>query len=141
MMPVRPMLASVAAIALAFSLADCGAGNTRPEAAGAAAVYPGNYRADILAGMHAYVLDPTNIRDAYVSEPALRKFGSRSRYTVCVRFNARNGDGRYTGNREVVALFNEGRFDQFTERPAGSDPADQSGVVGESCAQAAFQRF
>jgi hypothetical protein len=104
-------------------------------------VYPGNYRADLLAAVHAYVNDPTNIRDAYVAEPAVTPIGREKRYAACVRFNARNSDGRYTGSKDVLAVFSEGRFDQFIETSAPSESSSQASPVKELCDAAAYKRF
>ena len=49
--------------------------------------YPTNYKADILAAMHVYLNDPTGIRDAAVSPPALKQAGSETRYVACLKFN------------------------------------------------------
>jgi hypothetical protein len=106
-------------------------------------VYPANYRADLVAATRAYVSDPVNIHDAWVAEPALVQFGSRKRYAACMRFSARNGDGRYAG-RNVLAIFSEGRFDQFVEAAASTDPASQesmSVLIKERCEAAAYKRF
>lgn len=103
-------------------------------------VYPANYRSDIVGAMHAYLNDPTKIRDAAVSEPALKTLGPRgaaaadgtdtsatsfgslgrsTRYVVCVRYNAKKSNGEYAGVRENEAIFLEGRLDQF--QPAHRD--------------------
>src|SRR5262245_66560827 len=63
-------------------------------------VYPDNYKADLLAFMRTYLNDPSNIRDAYVAEPELKSIGAQKRYAVCIRFDARNRDGRYVGSKE-----------------------------------------
>ena len=75
-------------------LAGCATGErdySGPETAGGAAVNvpPENYRAEILAYQRSYLNDPTGIRSAALSQPALRKVGSIERYVVCVRFNAK----------------------------------------------------
>jgi len=82
-------------------------------------VYPANYKADIAAAMHAYLNDPTGIRDAAVSEPALKSGGmtEHPRYTVCLRFNPKKSAGAYQGVKEVAAVFLAGRFDRFVETP------------------------
>jgi hypothetical protein len=81
-------------------------------------VRPANYRADIVAAMHAYLNDPTGIRGAGISEPAIKPIGGAKRYIVCVRFNAKKGGGRrneYAGSKEIAAIFVAGRFDRFNE--------------------------
>lgn len=104
----------------ALCLAAC-AGNNRPEAARSEEInaYPTNYKADVLAGMHAYLNDPTGIRDAGISEPVLKSASVTrpARYMACLRFNPKKTATVYEGSREVAAVFLAGRFDQFVETP------------------------
>jgi hypothetical protein len=79
-------------------------------------VYPTNYKADILAGMHAYLNDPTGIRDAGVSEPMLKSVTNSPRYVVCVQFNGKQNGNTYAGVREFAAVFLAGHFDRFVEK-------------------------
>ena len=137
----RPIGALVA-LTLAVALTGCGSGRSREEREARINVYPDNYRADLLAALHTYVNDPTNIRDAYLSDPAIKPLGTQNRYVACVRYNAKNSDGRYTGNREVLATFVAGRFDQFVDLQL--NPANQSSqatAMKELCAQADYKRF
>jgi len=131
-------------IGLAVPLAGCGSGRSREERDERANIYPANYRTDLLAALHAYVNDPTHIRDAYVSEPVLSQIGRQKRYAACVRFNARNSDGRYVGSRDVLAVFVAGRFDQFIDESTQPGPANQAEpmtFVKESCGPAEYKRF
>jgi hypothetical protein len=139
-----PILALIAAAAMAVSLADCagfGSGRSREERESRANVYPDNYKADLLAALHTYVADPTNIRDAYLSDPAIRTIGTQNRYSVCVRFNAKNSDGRYAGSRDAMAIFVAGRFDQFVDPSAAASQPNVATLVKEQCGQAEFKRF
>jgi hypothetical protein len=79
--------------------------------------YPTNYKANILAAMHAYLNDPTGIHDAVISEPALKTVGGLTRYVVCLKFNAKKNASEYAGVKEIAAAFLLGRFDQFVEIP------------------------
>jgi hypothetical protein len=81
--------------------------------------YPANYKAEIMAGMHAYLNDPTGIRDAAITEPALKSTGmvGPNRYMVCVRFNPKQSATVYDGTRDVAAVFLAGRFDRFIDTP------------------------
>ncbi len=78
---------------------------------------PVSYRADILAYLKTYQNDPTGIREAYIAEPVLRTVGSAAesgitqRYLVCLRYNAKNSQGRYEGSRDRVVAFLSGRLD------------------------------
>jgi hypothetical protein len=130
-------------IGLAVLLAGCGAARLREEREAIINIYPDHYRADILAALHTYVGDPTGIRDAYVSEPTVSPIGRQNRYAACVRFNARNSDGRYIGTRDVLAVFAAGRFDQFIDS-VQSGPANEANAttfVKELCGAAEYKRF
>jgi len=129
-------------IGLAVPLAGCGSGRSREEREARINIYPDNYRADLLAALHTYVSDPTGIRDAYVSDPTISPIGRQNRYAACVRFNARNSNGRYAGTRDVLAVFVAGRFDQFidasTQPGAANEPTT---FVKELCGAAEYKRF
>jgi hypothetical protein len=79
--------------------------------------YPSSYKSEILAAMHAYLNDPTGVRDAAISEPALKMTGSGTRYVVCIKFNPKKNASEYVGMRELASVFLAGRFDQFIEAP------------------------
>jgi hypothetical protein len=132
---------------LAVTLAGCESERLREERQEreeSLNVYPGNYRADLVAGLRAYLSNPANVRDAWVAEPAITQLGPRKRYAACVRFNARNSDGRYAGSKDVLAVFASGRFDQFIEPPAPSEPASEGSapaLVKQLCDAAEYKRF
>jgi hypothetical protein len=104
-------------------------------------VFPANYKADLTAAMHAYLTDPTNIRDAYVTDPAIRNVDERNRYSVCLRFNAKNSDGRYAGSRDMLAIFVGGRFNQFVDPTITPDQPKLATLLMEQCGQADYKRF
>jgi hypothetical protein len=81
--------------------------------------YPANYKSDILAAMHSYLNDPTGIRDAAISQPALKTsgFGTATRYVVCLHFNPKKSASEYAGTKEIAATFLAGRFDHFADTP------------------------
>ncbi len=141
--PLRVLLA----LCLAAALAGCASGRSRElreEREARINIYPDNYRADILAGLHSYLSDPTHIRDAYVADPSLQPIGRQNRYVACVRFSARNSDGRYPGSRDVLAVFVAGRFDQFIDDSTQLGPANQANpttIVKELCGAAEYKRF
>jgi hypothetical protein len=41
--------------------------------------------------------------------------GERQRYVVCVRYNAKDRDGRYAGLKQGMAIYTAGRFERFSE--------------------------
>jgi hypothetical protein len=95
-----------------------------------------NYKPEIVAAMHAYLSDPTGIRDAGIAEPALKTVGGNLRYVVCLRFNAKKRGAEYAGTKELSAVFVAGRFDRFAEIPKG-EHADER----DRCAGAAYASF
>jgi hypothetical protein len=121
-------------LGLLLMLAGCASGErdySGPETTRggvAVNVFPDNYRAEILAYQRSYLNDPTGIRSAALSQPALRKVGSIERYTVCVRFNAKAAGGGYAGVREHLVIFLAGKLDQMA-------------VTREECTGAAYEPF
>jgi len=90
---------------------------------------PPNYKTDILGAMHAYLVDPTGIRDGAISPPAIKPVGNAQRYIVCLRFNAKKSGNTYAGMKEIAAIFVAGRFDRFVD------------TAREACADAAYAPF
>jgi hypothetical protein len=88
---------------------------------------PASHKADIVAFMRSYLNDPYQVRDAFLSEPALRPFEGANRYSVCVRFNARKSNGQYAGSKDSLVLFRDGRLDRIVDngRPHCKDVAYQ----------------
>ena len=118
-------------LAAALALAACGHAPD-PEAkyvGGDLNAYPNNYKADILAGMHSYLNDPTGIRAATIAQPALKESGGVTRYVVCLQFNAKKNAGEFAGMKTVAAVFLAGRLDHFAD------------TVKEECAGATYGPF
>jgi len=80
---------------------------------------PTDYRREILLTFQKSLDFPTNVRDAAISDPALRSTGHEQRYSVCVRENSRDPSGQYRGVREHIAWFYAGRLNQLVEATAG----------------------
>ena len=77
-------------------------------------VFPANYKNEISLTLMKTLDDPTNIREAAISEPALRQVATEQRYAVCVRYNARDG-GRYVGVKDSIAYFFGGHLNQLID--------------------------
>ena len=144
----------------AFSLGACSHDHQTSENAAAGSadpinVPPANYKPDILGAMHAYLNDPTGIRDAGIAEPALKSVGNATRYVVCLRFNAKKHgkEKEYAGPKEIAAVFVAGRFDRFEtsrEPPHGSshEPSPEASLQApwhepprDPCAGATYAPF
>jgi hypothetical protein len=133
------------ALVLAVALAACASDDGRSPEAKAAAweagnIYPANYRGEIIAYLRTYLNDPTNIRDAQVSEPTLRPAGAGNRYMVCVRFNAKKAGGAYGGPREHLAIFLGGKLDRMVEL-RGGEPGRGEQAKPEQCSGATYAAF
>jgi hypothetical protein len=87
--------------------------------------FPDHYKADIVAAMHAYLNDPSGIRDASVSEPMLKSVPGGTRYVVCLRVNGKQNNGTYAGQRQIAAVFLAGRFDDFLEPTVAREPCNE----------------
>ena len=130
-------LALLMAVSVAVALGGC-ATETGPSASELKArwdaenVYPQGYRQDLLAFLRTYLNDPSHVRSASVSQPQLKYIGPGDRYVACVRYNARNSDGKYVGSKDGAAIYVAGRLDRFI---------DTSKDVRELCKEVAFLPF
>ena len=102
-------------LSLVFALSACG--HNVVTADDDINVYPTNYKSDILAAMHAYLKNPTGIRDAAISEPTIKSSGTVNRYVACLRFTPKKNASEYGGTREIAAVFMAGRLDRFVDLP------------------------
>ena len=83
-------------------------------------VFPSAYREEILLTLSQKLTDPTNVRDAAISDPALIQVSEQEqRYAVCVRFNARDFSRQYTGDQERIAYFYGGHLNQLVPASTG----------------------
>ena len=78
-------------------------------------VFPRNYKQDLLAFLRTYLNDPTHIRAAIVSQPQFKTVGAGRRYVACVRYDARNSDGKYAGSTDGAAVYVSGKLDRFLD--------------------------
>ena len=91
--------------------------------------FPTNYRIDLLAFLKTYLNNPVGVRDAMMAEPVQRTVGGRLRYVSCVRYNARDFNGKYAGPQERGVMYVDTRLDRVIENP------------GEVCAGANYVPF
>jgi hypothetical protein len=91
--------------------------------------FPAHYKQELAAFMRTYLENPRQVRDAYVGTPVLRPIAGTSRYVTCLRYNPRNPENKYEGNKERLVVFHAGKVTQFVE----SDP--------QVCAGLAYQRY
>lgn len=119
----------VASAFVALGAGACGGVHNQPRQAAEPNIAPANYRSDILAFLRTYLNDPTRIRGAFVSEPALTQIGGVERYAACLRFNARNSNGNYEGSKDRLVLFLAGRLDTMVA------------AKPDQCGKAVYQPF
>jgi hypothetical protein len=92
-------------------------------------IVPTNYKQEILDILSTTLPDPTNVHDAFISDPALATIGKEPRYAVCLRYNGRNASREYMGSKDFVGIFYGGHLNQLVE----SDK--------DQCAKAAYRPF
>ena len=92
-------------------------------------MFPANYKKEILDTLTHTLDDPTNVRDAFISDPVLTPIDKDQRYTACVRFNARDLRRQYVGSRDRIAYFYGGSLNQLVE------------ASPEQCGNAAYKPF
>jgi hypothetical protein len=113
---------------LAVGLVGCsGSGSKQPEEN--PNIFPADYKNEILFTMTNTLEDPTNIRNAFISEPVLRQAGQEERYVVCVRSDSRNANKHYTGSKDRIGYFYAGHLTQLVE------------ATKEQCGSAAYKPF
>ena len=126
------------ALLAALMVGGCATGDIEPGPAELKArwdaqnTYPVAYKSDLLAFLRTYLNDPTNIRAAMLAPPQLKELGPGERYVACVRYNARNIDGKYAGPKDGAASYVSGKLDRFF---------DVQKEVRELCKDAAFAPF
>jgi len=69
------------------------------------------------------------VRDAFVTEPFLRRAGTEERYVVCIRSDSRDATGRYTGSKDRIGYFYGGHLNQLVD------------ATKEQCGSAAYRPF
>ncbi len=108
---------------LVAGLAACTGTNKEPDPN----IFPKNYKAEILITMQRELDDPTNVRDAFITEPFIIQASRDQRYAVCVRSNSRNINREYTGIKDRIAYFYGGHLNQLIE------------ATPEQCGKVAYQ--
>ncbi|WP_299803541.1 hypothetical protein [Tardiphaga sp.] len=91
--------------------------------------FPANYKTDLLAFLRAYLNDPVGVRDASMAQPVQRTVGGRLRYVSCVRYTAKDRDGKYLAPKELAVSYVDMRLDRVVEDTA------------EACAGASYAPF
>ena len=66
-------------------------------------VYPQHYKNDLMAFLRTYLNDPDARARRRRVAPQLKTVGPGERYVACVRYNARDSDGKYTGVKHGAA--------------------------------------
>lgn len=108
-------------VGLSILLAACVTDVSQPPSVAAQEPIPANYREAAREYLRSSLFDPYSVRDASVSEPRRQAswvMGAPEAWTVCVRMNAKNRAGGYTGIKETVLLYRGGRVAESTDGPA-----------------------
>jgi hypothetical protein len=81
-------------------------------------LFPANYRKDVVDTLTKLLDDPTNLREAGISDPVIKPVSGTPRYVTCVKFNPRNANHDYTGVVERVGYFYGGALTQLVKPSA-----------------------
>ncbi len=92
-------------------------------------IFPAQYKQEIIDSLMHVLIDPTNVRDAYITEPALVPVGKDSRYAVCIRSNSRDYHRNYPGSKDRIAYFYGGHLNQLVD------------ATKEQCGNAAYKPY
>jgi len=112
---------------IGLALAACTSNKIEPEPE--PNIVPTTYKQEILDTLARTLDDPTNVREASISQPELLTAGHDQRYTVCVRYNPRDLSRRYLGPQVRIGYFFAGHLNQLVE------------ATPEQCARAAYKPF
>ncbi|MBS0247124.1 MAG: hypothetical protein JSR61_10925 [Proteobacteria bacterium] len=98
---------------MALGLAACSSSskNVEPDAN----IFPKDYKLELMNTLQRELDDPTNIRDAFISEPFLTTASREQRYAVCVRSNSRDLNHTYTGSKDRIGFFYAGHLNQLID--------------------------
>ncbi len=130
---IAVVVAAIAATALAGCTTEVGPSRDELKAKWESEnVFPQAYKQDLLAYLRTYLNDPSHVRGAAVSQPQLKYIGPGDRYVACVRYNARNTDGKYQGSKDGAAVYVAAKLDRFFDIPK---------EVRELCKDAVFAPF
>src|SRR5215475_5300113 len=124
---IRPVPKLCLLVAGVLVLSACSASKKEPEEN--PNVFPADYKSEILTTMTSSLEDPTNVRNAYISEPVLRSAGREERYVVCVRSDSRNAYREYAGAKDRIAFFYGGHLNQLID------------ATKEQCGSAVYKPF
>ena len=119
----RLFLPAALAVMLAACAADRRTQDLDPN------IFPTNYKQEVIDTLSQALDDAVNVRDAFISDPALAPVGKDQRYTICVRYNARNLRQQYVGSRDRIGYFYGGHLNQLVDAAA------------EQCGNAAYKPF
>jgi hypothetical protein len=122
-----PAASALALFLVALGLAACSSDKKAPEEN--PNVFPADYKSEILNTMTGMLDDPTNVRNAYISDPVLRTAGKNERYVVCVRSDSRNAYKEYTGGKDRIGIFFGGHLNQLID------------ATKEQCGNAVYKPF
>ena len=102
--------AAAAVLSACQTTTDGGPVTTASTASAPQADLPPNYRALIRAAVRDKFFDPYSIRDAAISQPIQGATLVGSHQTICIRANAKNRLGGYTGRRSTAFVFRQGQL-------------------------------
>jgi hypothetical protein len=116
--------------AAALALAGCASGDYlgKPKEVDPNIV-PTRYKNEIILNLQQALIDPTNVKDAQITDPFLTQGAKDPRYVVCIRSNSRGYNREYLGSKDRIAYFYGGYLNQLVD------------AKPEQCAKASYKPF
>jgi hypothetical protein len=124
------MIRMAGIFACALALVGCNQTTGSGQQASGGDPMPPNYREQVAAEVRKTFFDPYTVRDAQISAPIPGVSFLGAMNSVCVRANAKNRMGGYTGAKDTVFVFRGGVI----------TTADQQ-YAGMICSTAAYEPF
>jgi len=134
--------ACIGVVGVVTLLAACSPTTSSPGPKAEAGAPPANYRAASKISVRETFFDPYSVRDASISRPlfASAVFDGvtpipRKGWIVCVKANAKNRMGAYTGIQPTVMLFDGEAVTLTLSGP------DYAGQIADHCKTAVYEPF
>ncbi len=117
--------AAVGLILLALALAGCASfgGGQKDQKPVDPNVFPADYKASVMAFLQNNPYGLVGVREAALSAPELKPFGTESRYVACLRATGPDW------SKQKMIVFYGGTINQFVD------------ATSEACGTAAYQPF
>jgi hypothetical protein len=100
---------------LALVLGGCSSFNSPPANGPDPNIYPANYKAAVMTFLQVNAVGVVGATSAQLAPPALRQFGSQSRYVACLNAAGADDIRRESWHKEKMFVFYSGEINQYVD--------------------------